>query len=145
MHQNVQVVSVLYQSKSWLPSRYVSDETNSYIRGKVNKQNTRYWSCSSNKEINDWWYGAVFWILMSLNAFFNGIVTGENYLNVLPNCLIVAFDKLGACLKWCMQYGAPRHYALSITGQMDILHIDNQSKRNVRMGTKITRLKSNIF
>jgi hypothetical protein len=56
----------------------------------------------------------VYGILMSLDFFFHGTVTGESYLNMLGDCLMAAFDKLGACLKWCMQYGAPQHYALSI-------------------------------
>jgi hypothetical protein len=36
---------------------------------------------------------------MSLDPFFNGTVTGESYLNMLGDCLMAAFDKLGACLK----------------------------------------------
>jgi hypothetical protein len=33
---------------------------------------------------------------------------------MLGDCLLAAYDKLGVCPKWYMQYGAPEYYALSI-------------------------------
>ena len=106
-----------------------SDEANFYLNGEVNRQNCRYYA----RENPNWMHSTkehsvakmMVWCGLWRDhvlgpSFFNSMVTGENYLQMLKEDFIPQLNFIGEGRPdYFMQDGAPSHYAAAVRHWLD--------------------------
>lgn len=112
----------------FLSKMMFSDESIFHLDGRVNKQNCRIWSRENPRSYREQPLHSekvVVWAALSHRGvigpfFFDGNVTGENYLTMLQNFLWPQLANLPDINELhFMQDGAPPHFALSVRQWLD--------------------------